>query len=96
MRGNTVSGGPLKSHAASVIGKEDGKKTLTEYAIDYLKANALLAQDLYNNDVGNVGVFLYWNLRQCVIESEFKKRERRSGSCGVQQVNKTMAHQILS
>ena len=58
IRVNTVSAGPLKSRAASAIGKEPGQKTFIEYAIDYSKANAPLAQDLYSDDVGNSGLFL--------------------------------------
>eukprot|EP00539_Tryblionella_compressa_P002502 CAMPEP_0178745118 /NCGR_PEP_ID=MMETSP0744-20121128/7130_1 /TAXON_ID=913974 /ORGANISM="Nitzschia punctata, Strain CCMP561" /LENGTH=323 /DNA_ID=CAMNT_0020398291 /DNA_START=19 /DNA_END=990 /DNA_ORIENTATION=- len=58
LRVNTISAGPLKSRAASAIGKEPGKKTFIEYAVDYSKANAPLAQDLYNDDVGNAGLFL--------------------------------------
>lgn len=58
VRVNTISAGPLKSRAASAIGKEPGQKTFIEYAIDYSAANAPLAQDLYNDDVGNCGLFL--------------------------------------
>jgi len=58
VRVNTISAGPLKSRAASAIGKEPGKKTFIEQAIDYSKANAPLAQDLYNDDVGNSALFL--------------------------------------
>jgi len=58
LRVNTISAGPLKSRAASAIGKEPGQKTFIEYAIDYSKANAPLAQDLYSDDVGNSGLFL--------------------------------------
>jgi enoyl-[acyl-carrier protein] reductase I len=58
MRVNTISAGPLKSRAASAIGKEPGQKTFIEYAIDYSKANAPLEQDLYSDDVGNSGLFL--------------------------------------
>jgi len=58
VRVNTISAGPLKSRAASAIGKEPGQKTFIEYAIDYSKANAPLAQDLYSDDVGNAGLFL--------------------------------------
>ena len=58
VRVNTISAGPLKSRAASAIGKEPGQKTFIEYAIDYSKANAPLAQDLYSDDVGNTGLFL--------------------------------------
>jgi enoyl-[acyl-carrier protein] reductase I len=46
IRVNTISAGPLKSCAASAIGKEPGQKTFIEYAIDYSKANTPLAQDL--------------------------------------------------
>jgi len=58
VRVNTISAGPLKSRAASAIGKEPGKKTFIEYAIDYSKANSPLGQDLYSDDVGNAGLFL--------------------------------------
>jgi enoyl-[acyl-carrier protein] reductase I len=58
IRVNTVSAGPLKSRAASAIGKEPGQKTFIELAIDYSKANAPLAQDLYSDDVGNSALFL--------------------------------------
>ncbi|CAJ1906097.1 unnamed protein product [Cylindrotheca closterium] len=58
MRVNTISAGPLKSRAASAIGKEPGQKTFIEVAIDYSNANAPLAQDLYSDDVGNSGYFL--------------------------------------
>lgn len=58
IRVNTISAGPLKSRAASAIGKEPGQKTFIEYAIDYAKSNAPLAQDLYSEDVGNASVFL--------------------------------------
>jgi len=66
VRVNTVSAGPLKSRAASAIGKEPGQKTFIEYAIDYSKANAPLAQDLYNDDVGNAALFLCSGLGRCV------------------------------
>lgn len=58
LRVNTISAGPLKSRAASAIGKEPGQKTFIEVAIDYSSANAPLAQDLYSDDVGNAGLFL--------------------------------------
>jgi enoyl-[acyl-carrier protein] reductase I len=58
LRVNTISAGPLKSRAASAIGKEAGKKTFIEYAVDYSKANAPMTQDLYSDDVGNSALFL--------------------------------------
>jgi len=58
IRVNTISAGPLKSRAGSAIGKEAGQKTFIEYAIVYSRANAPLAQDLYNDDVGNSALFL--------------------------------------
>ena len=58
VRVNTISAGPLKSRAASAIGKKPGEKTFIEVAIDYSNANAPLAQDLYNDDVGNSALFL--------------------------------------
>ena len=58
VRVNTISAGPLKSRAASAIGKEPGAKTFIELAIDYSSANAPLSQDLYSDDVGNSALFL--------------------------------------
>ena len=58
VRVNTISAGPLKSRAASAIGKEPGQKTFIELAIDYSRANAPLEQDLYSDDVGNSALFL--------------------------------------
>jgi enoyl-[acyl-carrier protein] reductase I len=66
IRVNTISAGPLKSRAASAIGKEPGKKTFIESAIDYSKANSPLAQDLYNDDVGNASLFLLSPLARTV------------------------------
>jgi enoyl-[acyl-carrier protein] reductase I len=43
IRVNTISAGPLKTRPSSAIGKEPGKKTFIEYAVDYSKANAPLA-----------------------------------------------------
>mmetsp|Transcript_17922 Transcript_17922/g.44090 ORF Transcript_17922/g.44090 Transcript_17922/m.44090 type:complete len:347 (-) Transcript_17922:471-1511(-) len=54
---NTISAGALKSRAASAIG-DKGEKSFIEYAIDYAKANAPLAKDLYSDDVGQVAAFL--------------------------------------
>jgi enoyl-[acyl-carrier protein] reductase I len=54
---NTISAGALKSRAASAIG-DKGEKSFIEYAIDYAKANAPLAKDLYSDDVGHVAAFL--------------------------------------
>jgi len=42
IRVNTISAGPLKSRAASAIGKEPGTKTFIEYAIDYSKVSELV------------------------------------------------------
>merc|ERR1711892_1164715 len=58
IRVNTISAGPLKSRAAQAIGKEPGRKTFIELAIDYSKTNAPLEQDLYSDDVGNSALFL--------------------------------------
>lgn len=57
IRVNTISAGPLKSRAASAIGKTE-KKTFIEMIIDYSKANAPLAQDLYSDDVGASALYL--------------------------------------
>lgn len=66
LRVNTISAGPLKSRAASAIGKEAGKRTFIEYAIDYSKANAPLAQDLYSDDVGTSALYLSSSMARCV------------------------------
>lgn len=67
IRVNTISAGPLKSRAASAIGKEPGqKKSFIEYAIDYSKANSPMAQDLYAEDVGNAGLFLCSDMARAV------------------------------
>jgi enoyl-[acyl-carrier protein] reductase I len=66
VRVNTISAGPLKSRAASAIGKEPGQRTFIEYIIDYSKANAPMAQDLYSDDVGNAALFLNSNLGRAV------------------------------
>lgn len=54
---NTISAGPLKSRAASAISKSD-KKSFIEVGIDYCKANAPLAKDLYSDDVGQTACCL--------------------------------------
>lgn len=57
IRVNTISAGPLKSRAASAIGKGE-KRNFIEMIIDYSKANCPLPQDLYNDDVGNAALFI--------------------------------------
>ncbi|CAM9852791.1 unnamed protein product [Pylaiella littoralis] len=69
VRVNTISAGPLKSRAASAIGKEKGKKTFIEYAIDYSKTNSPLGQDLYNDDVGNAALFLSSDMSRVITGS---------------------------
>ena len=67
MRINTISAGPLKSRAATAIGKGEGeKKSFIEYAIDYSKANSPMAQDLYSDDVGATACFLLSPLARAV------------------------------
>jgi enoyl-[acyl-carrier protein] reductase I len=66
VRVNTISAGPLKSRAASAIGKEPGTKTFIELAIDYSRANAPLAQDLYSDDVGNSALYLASDMARSV------------------------------
>lgn len=41
-------------------------QTFIEYAIDYSRANAPLAQDLYADDVGATGLFLSSPMARCV------------------------------
>mmetsp|Transcript_14703 Transcript_14703/g.20997 ORF Transcript_14703/g.20997 Transcript_14703/m.20997 type:complete len:371 (-) Transcript_14703:82-1194(-) len=69
VRVNTISAGPLKSRAASAIGKEPGQRTFIEYIIDYSKENAPLAQDLYSDDVGNASLFLCSPLARSITGS---------------------------
>ncbi|OEH74864.1 enoyl-acyl carrier reductase [Cyclospora cayetanensis] len=57
VRVNCISAGPLKSRAASAIGKS-GDKTFIDLAIDYSKANAPLERDLDSDDVGRAALFL--------------------------------------
>jgi enoyl-[acyl-carrier protein] reductase I len=65
VRVNTISAGPLKSRAASAIGKSDSKSFI-EYAIDYSRANAPMAQDLYSDDVGAAACFLLSPLARAI------------------------------
>lgn len=58
IRVNTISAGPLASRAAKAIGGAGKPKTFIDYAIDYSKANAPMAQDLYSDDVGATAAFL--------------------------------------
>jgi enoyl-[acyl-carrier-protein] reductase (NADH) len=44
VRVNTISAGPLASRAAKAIGGAGKTKTFIDYAIDYSKANAPMAQ----------------------------------------------------
>merc|ERR1711957_1004685 len=69
IRVNTISAGPLRSRAASAIGKEPGQKSFIEYAIDYSKENSPISQDLYNDDVGNAGLFLCSPLARTITGS---------------------------
>ncbi|RYG65813.1 enoyl-[acyl-carrier-protein] reductase [archaeon] len=66
IRVNTISAGPLASRAAKAIGGAGKEKTFIDYAIDYSKANAPLAQDLYSDDVGSTAAFLLSPLARAV------------------------------
>merc|ERR1712087_273209 len=57
IRVNTWAAGPLKSRAASAISKGE-KKSFIEVGIDYSRANAPLAKDLYSTDVGTTAACL--------------------------------------
>ncbi|KAL8453028.1 hypothetical protein Emed_001084 [Eimeria media] len=65
VRVNCISAGPLKSRAASAIGKT-GDKTFIDLAIDYSKANAPLQRDLESDDVGRAALFLLSPLARAV------------------------------
>lgn len=66
IRVNTISARPFNSCAATASGKanEPGEKKFNEKAFDYLKANALLPQSFYNDDVGDAAMLLVtpWNI----------------------------------
>ena len=66
VRVNTISAGPLASRAAKAIGGAGKPKTFIDYAIDYSKANAPMAQDLYSDDVGACASFLLSPLARAV------------------------------
>lgn len=66
VRVNTISAGPLASRAAKAIGGAGKPKTFIDYAIDYSKANAPMAQDLYSDDVGATAAFLLSPLSRAV------------------------------
>ena len=86
-----MSTGDLNSHTISAIVKEVGKKTFSEYAIDYMNTRAPLVKDLYKNSVGTADLFLCSGLGRCMAGSGFELRGRRSRACGVQQVDGTIA-----
>lgn len=66
VRVNTISAGPLASRAAKAIGGVGKEKTFIDYAIDYSKANAPMAQDLYSDDVGASAAFLLSPLARAI------------------------------
>jgi enoyl-[acyl-carrier protein] reductase I len=66
IRVNTISAGPLASRAAKAIGGKGSEKTFIDYAIDYSKANAPLAHELYNHDVGATAAFLLSPLARAI------------------------------
>ncbi|KFG29059.1 enoyl-acyl carrier reductase ENR [Toxoplasma gondii RUB] len=65
VRVNAISAGPLKSRAASAIGKS-GEKSFIDYAIDYSYNNAPLRRDLHSDDVGGAALFLLSPLARAV------------------------------
>lgn len=67
VRINTISAGPLKSRAASAIGKgANGEKGYIDLSIDYMKANAPLSQELEADDVGKTALALFSPLGRCI------------------------------
>lgn len=67
VRVNCISAGPLKSRAASAIGKNQaGDKGHIDFSIDYMKANAPLGQDLTADDVGKTALALFSPLGRCI------------------------------
>ncbi|PFH31424.1 enoyl-acyl carrier reductase ENR [Besnoitia besnoiti] len=65
VRVNAISAGPLKSRAASAIGK-DGERSFIDYAIEYSYNNAPLRRHLYSDDVGGAALFLLSPMAQAV------------------------------
>jgi len=65
IRVNTLSAGPLKTRAATAISGK-GEKPFIEFAIDYSRANAPMAQDLYSEDVGAAACFLLSPLARAI------------------------------
>lgn len=65
LRTDTLSAGPLKTRAATAISGK-GEKPFIEFAIDYSKANAPMAQDLYSEDVGSTACFLLSPLARAI------------------------------
>eukprot|EP00923_Selenidium_pygospionis_P059648 GHVN01105001.1.p1 GENE.GHVN01105001.1~~GHVN01105001.1.p1 ORF type:complete len:427 (+),score=111.83 GHVN01105001.1:148-1281(+) len=68
LRVNTISAGPLKSRAASAIGKV-GDKSFIDYAIDYSQNNAPLKQELLASDVASTALFLLSPMSRSVTGS---------------------------
>ena len=66
IRVNTISAGPLASRAAKAIGGAGSAKTFIDYAIDYSKANAPVAQDLYSDDIGASAAFMLSSLSRAI------------------------------
>jgi len=66
VRVNTISAGPLASRAAKAIGGVGKPKSFIDYAIDYSKANAPMAQDLYAEDVGATACFMLSPLARAI------------------------------
>ena len=66
LRVNTISAGPLASRAAKAIGGSGKPKSFIDYAIDYSKANAPMAQDLYSDDVGASAAFMLSPLSRAI------------------------------
>ena len=65
LRVNCISAGPLKSRAASAIGKGE-KRSFIELCIDYSRENSPLKKDLYADDVGESALFLCSDLARSV------------------------------
>ena len=55
----------MKTRAATAI-SDKGEKSFIEFAIDYSRANAPMAQDLYNDDVGHTAAFLLSPLARAI------------------------------
>lgn len=74
VRVNTISAGPLKSRAASAIGKS-GEKSFIDYAIDYSYNNAPLKRVRISARANTAFIFCLSPLSSCTCSGKTVKRD---------------------